>query len=182
LGSGFCVRRDVLRSVGGFRVELGRIGSDQMGCEETDLCIRATRASPGHYFLYDPDAVVYHEVPGDRATWQYFLRRCFAEGVSKARLASLLGPEAALSTERSYVARTLTGAVTRSIGRVVRGEPSQLLQAAAIVGGLTFTVAGYARERVRSRIGAMSRQASGSAESSRGGGESEASRPTARRP
>jgi GT2 family glycosyltransferase len=183
LGSCFCVRREILRSVGGFRIELGRTGSDQMGCEETDLCIRATHAWPGQYFLYDPDAVVYHDVPGSRATWRYFRKRCFAEGVSKARLASLLGSQAALSSERAYVARTLTGAVARSIGRVARGEPSQLLQAAAIVSGLTFTVAGYTRERVRSRIDAVARQAGGRAESpSRGVGENETPRPTVRRP
>lgn len=164
-GSCFCIHRDILRPVGGFRTELGRTGGNRMGCEETDLCIRANQAWPGHYFLYDPDAVIHHDVPGDRATWRYFRRRCFAEGISKARLASLLGPAAALSTERSYVAKTLTRAVARSIVGAVRGEPSQLLQAAAIVSGLMFTVAGYMRERVRYWLEAVARRVRGKAAS-----------------
>jgi len=164
-GSCFCVRRDILGPVGGFRTALGRTGGNQMGCEETDLCIRANQAWPGHYFLYDPDAVIHHDVPGERATWRYFRRRCFAEGISKARLASLLGPEAALSTERSYVAKTLSRAGARSIVGAVRGEPSQLLQAAAIISGLAFTVAGYARERVRYRLEAAAWRVRGKAAS-----------------
>jgi GT2 family glycosyltransferase len=157
-GSCFCVRRDMLTPVGGFRTALGRTGGNQMGCEETDLCIRANLAWPGRHFLYDPDAVIHHDVPRDRATWRYFRTRCFAEGVSKARLASLLGPDAALSTERSYVAKTLAPAVARSIVRAVRGEPSQLLQAAAIIGGLAFTVAGYGRERIRWGLDVITRR------------------------
>jgi glucosyl-dolichyl phosphate glucuronosyltransferase len=149
LGSGFCVRRDVLRGVGGFRMELGRIGGNQMGCEETDLCIRAGQTWPNHYFLYDPDAVIDHEVPGHRTTWRYFRERCFAEGVSKARLATLVGSDPALSAERSYVTKTLTRGVARSIVGAARGKPSHLLQGAAIVAGFSFTLAGYTRERVR---------------------------------
>jgi glucosyl-dolichyl phosphate glucuronosyltransferase len=149
LGAGFCVRREVLRRLGGFRVELGRIGGDQMGCEETDLCIRANQAWPGHFFLYDPEAVIHHDVPSHRLTWQYFRARCFAEGASKARLATLVGQESALSAERSYVSGTLLSGIARSVVGAVQGNPARLLQAAAIVSGLTFTVAGYARERLR---------------------------------
>lgn len=183
LGSGFCVRRDVLDRVGGFRTELGRVGGNQMGCEETDLCIRAGQAWPGHYFLYDPDAVIDHDVPGHRTTWRYFRARCFAEGASKARLATLVGQEPALSTERSYVVQTLTSGIARSIGDAVRGKPSRLLQGAAIVGGLAFTLAGYTRERVRYRIeGVPGKDTERADLPSRGARETEASHPTLRRP
>jgi glucosyl-dolichyl phosphate glucuronosyltransferase len=183
LGSGFCVRRDVLSRLGGFRSELGRLGGNQMGCEETDFCIRANQAWPSHYFLYDPDAVIRHDVPGHRLTWRYFRARCFAEGVSKARLATLVGLGPALSTERSYVAETLLGGVARSLVGAVRGRPSRLLQAAAILSGLTFTVAGYTCERVRWQLetGAWypRRKATSPSRASSG---SEASPPAARRP
>ena len=150
-GSCFCVRRDILVQVGGFRRELGRTGTNGMGCEETDLCIRANQAWPGRSFLYDPDAVIHHEVPADRCTWRYFRTRCFGEGVSKATLATLVGSKSALATERSYVVRTLTRAVGRRLAASVRGEPVQLLQAGTIVAGLAFTAAGYGRERLRRR-------------------------------
>jgi GT2 family glycosyltransferase len=151
-GSCFCVRRDILVQVGGFRRELGRTGANGMGCEETDLCIRANQAWPGHFFLYDPDAIIHHEVPADRCTWRYFRTRCYGEGLSKATLVSLVGSESALATERAYVARTLTAAVGRRLAATVRGEREQLLQAGAIVAGLGFTAAGYARGRLRRRL------------------------------
>jgi glucosyl-dolichyl phosphate glucuronosyltransferase len=157
-GSCFCIRRDILSRIEGFRIELGRTGGNRLGCEETDLCIRANQAWPGHFFLYDPDAVIHHEVPGDRVTWQYFRTRCFGEGVSKARLASLVGPAAALSTERSYVTRTLTRALAQSIVGAARDDPSRLLQAGAIVSGLAFTFAGYTQERIRLRLEAVTRR------------------------
>jgi glucosyl-dolichyl phosphate glucuronosyltransferase len=183
LGSGFCVRRDVLERVGGFRSELGRIGGDQMGCEETDLCIRANKAWPGHHFLYDPDAVIYHDVPAERLTWSYFRARCFAEGVSKARLATLVGSEPALSTERTYIAQTLLGGVVHRLTGGLRGSPSRLLQAAAIVSGLTFTVAGYTRERVRSQLEEGAWRVNRKADpQSRSGSRDEVSSHAARRP
>jgi GT2 family glycosyltransferase len=159
-GSCFCVRRDVLLGVGGFRAELGRIGANGMGCEETDLCIRANQAWPGRFFLYDPDAVIQHEVPPDRCTWRYFRRRCYGEGVSKATLATLVGTDAALATERGYVAKTLTRAVGRRIAASVHGEPAQLLEAGAIVAGLAFTVLGYGQTRLRRRLPAGVRRQS----------------------
>jgi GT2 family glycosyltransferase len=180
-GSCFSVRRDIIMHVGGFRTELGRTGANGMGCEETDLCIRANQAWPGRFFLYDPDAVIHHEVPGERCTWRYFRLRCFAEGVSKATLATLVGSESALSTERVYVARTLTRAVSRRLVSAARGERSQLLQAGAVIAGFAFTVAGYGRECARRRFGAgrQRRVSEEPGSPSRGSAETEASRPTA---
>jgi GT2 family glycosyltransferase len=148
-GSCFCVQRDILVHLGGFRSELGRIGANGMGCEETDLCIRANQAWPGRFFLYDPDAVIDHEVPAARCTWRYFRSRCYAEGVSKATLVTLVGADSALATERAYVAKTLTRAIVRRLGAAVRGEPSQLLEAGAVIAGLGYTLAGYNRQRLR---------------------------------
>lgn len=151
-GSCFGVRREVLAEIGGFRTELGRVGTNGMGCEETDLCIRAGQASPEGAFFYDPDAVIQHDVPAGRTTWHYFRSRCYAEGISKARLAELVGRSAALSTERTYAARTLPAAVLRNLRlAVAEREPGRLLEAGVIVSGLAFTAAGYAVERSRRR-------------------------------
>lgn len=146
-GGCFCIRRSVFDRVGGFRSELGRVGSNRMGCEETELCIRAARDADGSHFWYEPRAVILHDVPAERTTWRYFRSRCFAEGVSKARLSRLVGRGSALSTERAYVRRTLTLGVLRGIRDAAAAHDSAgLLRAGAIVAGLAVTAAGYARE------------------------------------
>jgi hypothetical protein len=44
MGCNMSVRRAVLADVGGFAEDLGRIGRNPLGCEETELCIRARQA------------------------------------------------------------------------------------------------------------------------------------------
>lgn len=151
-GGCFCIRREVLLELGGFRTELGRVGSNRMGCEETELCIRAGARWPGSSFRYDPDALIEHDVPDDRARWSYFRSRCFAEGVSKARLTRLVGADAGLASERAYVLRTLPSAAVRQLGRgLVHRDMGPLGAAAAIVTGLAVTSIGYALELARFR-------------------------------
>ena len=87
---------------GGFDSELGRVGADANGCEETELCIRMVGQGGGR-LIYEPSARVTHQVPAARATWRYFARRCYQEGRSKAVVARLVGQDQALATERSYL-------------------------------------------------------------------------------
>ena len=149
-GGCFGIRRDVLVELGGFRTELGRVGANGMGCEETELCIRAARRYEGEIFLYDPDAVIEHDVPPDRTNWTYFRSRCFAEGVSKARLAQIVGKRDGLASERAYSLRTLPAGVVREASSGLRsGDQGGVLRSVAIVAGFTTTVLGYAYERIR---------------------------------
>jgi glycosyltransferase involved in cell wall biosynthesis len=144
IGANMCLRRDVLESLGGFSSGLGRTDNQADGCEETDFCIRALRRWLDGRFVYQPSAIVRHHVPADRLTWSYFCKRCYAEGRSKAELAHRVGAGAALSVERSYVARTLSRTLFVRVGRAVsRQELSALTQAAAIVIGVTAAFAGY---------------------------------------
>jgi GT2 family glycosyltransferase len=143
IGANMSVRRDVLERVGGFRSDMGRIGARPLGCEETELCIRAARELPGGVFLYEPRARVAHVVPATRTTWRYFRSRCFAEGLSKARVAALVGAGDGLSSERAYTTRTLPTGVVRGLGDARRGDPAGLARASAIVAGLVMTAAGY---------------------------------------
>ena len=144
IGANMSIRRDVLTAAGGFSDGIGRVGSLPVGCEETEFCIRARRREPDGRFIYEPSARVAHVVPRERATWRYFRRRCFAEGLSKASVAALEGSDAALATERRYVLRTLPRGVARGIRDALRGDPSGLRRAALIVAGLALTSAGYA--------------------------------------
>jgi GT2 family glycosyltransferase len=148
IGASMAFRRDAIVKVGGFAADLGRIGKTPLGCEETELSIRVLREHPGHRVLLVPGARVSHDVTPDRTTWSYFRARCFAEGVSKAAVARMAGQDAALSSERSYVARTLPAGVLRGAGGALRGRLADLGQALAIVAGLGITTAGYLRGRL----------------------------------
>jgi glycosyltransferase involved in cell wall biosynthesis/GT2 family glycosyltransferase len=152
VGANMSLRRDNLIEVGGFRHELGRVGTIPAGCEETDLCIRIGQRWPQGKILYDPAVSVDHLVPASRATRSYFTSRCRGEGRSKAVLAGLVGSDSGLEAERSYVRRTLPAGVLRGLGDAARGDLSGLARAAAIVTGLLTTTAGYllaTRERRR---------------------------------
>jgi glycosyltransferase involved in cell wall biosynthesis/GT2 family glycosyltransferase len=147
VGANMSFRRDALTEVGGFSHDLGRIGTLPVGCEETDLCIRIARDRPGETILYDPAAGVEHSVPATRARFGYFTERCSAEGRSKAVLAAMVGSDAGLSSERSYVRSTLPRGFLRGVGDVFRGKPAGLTRSAMIAIGLLTTAAGYARAR-----------------------------------
>lgn len=147
MGCSMSLRRSVLLGLGGFDHRLGRTATDVLGCEETELCIRASRAWPDGMFLHEPRAVVHHWVPAARASWSYFRARCWAEGVSKARMARALGPTTALSTERDYVRHILLAAVGRDLREAVRTRGASLERAGAVVGGLACTATGYLATR-----------------------------------
>jgi hypothetical protein len=85
-----------------------------------------------------------------RAGWRYFLRRCYAEGLSKAQVARLRGARDALATERAYTLRVLPLGLIGALREAVRRRrPAQALAAAAIVAGLSATTVGYAAGQVR---------------------------------
>ncbi len=146
LGANMSIRRDVLELAGGFSGHLGRIGADTAGCEETELCIRAANRDPGRFFAHEPAARVTHRVPESRSSWRYYAQRCWAEGRSKAVVSRLSTGSGTLRTERSYATRTLPAGIAKGVGdAVTRRRRGGMARAAAIVGGLTVTSAGYLR-------------------------------------
>lgn len=156
IGCNMSVRREVFGEVGGFRDGVGRIGTTPVGCEETELCIRARQHWPGRPFLYIPQARVHHRVPAVRAQWRYFQARCWSEGRSKALVAQLVGAQDALGTERAYTFKTLPAGVWRGLRDLVLGrELAGLQRAAAIAAGLALTALGYLSGRL---AGAPSRR------------------------
>lgn len=144
IGANMSFRQSSAALAGGFGGELGRVGANTAGCEETEYCLRAARITGGHV-VYQPDARVRHRVPRDRGRLRYFLRRCYSEGRSKAVVARLAGADAALSTERGYVLNVLGKAVLSGLFETVRRFSSTpLRRAGAIVLGFSATASGYA--------------------------------------
>jgi glycosyltransferase involved in cell wall biosynthesis/GT2 family glycosyltransferase len=156
VGAGMSFRREVLEAAGGFSTALGRIGTKPVGCEETDMCIRATAADAGATIVYDPAAVVDHAVPPARATLRYFVARCLAEGRSKAVLAGRVGNDDALASERTYVRSTLGPAVIAHLRTApTAGGPARV---GAMMLGLAATTAGYAIGRSRPSVRRLARR------------------------
>ena len=149
LGCNMSLRRSVLDVVGGFRSEVGRVGSHPVGGEETELCIRIGANQPDSQILFDPEARVQHHVTSDRATLRYFVRRCYHEGMSKAVVTELADAPKALSSERAYTLSILPRGVMREF---LSMNIDGFARAAMIVLGLVVTTAGYMNAKVRRRL------------------------------
>ncbi len=138
-----CWRREIFDTVGDFDSSLGRVGSLPAGCEETEISIRANQHWPDRKFLFIPQAKIRHFVPANRVNLAYFCSRCYAEGVSKARVTQLVGRVDGLSAERSYTFKTLPLGFLRGLTDALRGDLGGLGRACAIFLGLAFTTLGY---------------------------------------
>lgn len=137
------VRRSAFEMVGGFRDDFGKVGTRSLP-EDTDLCLRISSAlEKKDNWVYDPTTAIGHQVPAARATFRYFLSRCYLQGWGKAAMATMDGFGESTSMERSYASRTLPAGVRRGIREAARGDFSGAVRSLSIVMGLTFAVAGY---------------------------------------
>ena len=146
IGANMSFRRAPVLAAGGFRTDLGRVGTRPLGCEETELCLRMSARDRGGVLLYEPAAVVRHHVPRTRTSWSYFRSRCYAEGLSKAAVARHAGSGPGLASERAYLRSTLPRALVRGL-RPGSGTPPGT--AGALVAGAGATLLGYANGRLR---------------------------------
>ncbi|TAM71140.1 MAG: glycosyltransferase [Microbacteriaceae bacterium] len=148
IGANMAFRRAVLERVGGFDTAMGRVGTLPVGCEETELCIRASIQLPSSRIVYEPAAVVSHHVPAARGSVHYMLARAWSEGISKARVARLVGRRRALHSERHYARVVLPRAFVAGLRDWRRRDGSGLRRSAMVLAVLTTTTAGYARGRL----------------------------------
>ena len=143
-GGCVCYRREVFEVVGGFRTGIGRIGTLPMGCDETELCIRASQRWPQKVFLIEPQARIHHRIPPSRACWRYFRSRCYAEGLSKAIVTQHVGAKDSLASERAYTLRTLPrGVLCNMKNSIIHRDRAGFQRAGVIVAGLIITTIGY---------------------------------------
>jgi GT2 family glycosyltransferase len=136
------VRTAEFRAVDGFRTEFGKQGSFSQP-EDTDLCIRMSEATSKHW-MYVPSAVILHDVPAARASFGYFVARCFSEGAGKAAMRVNLGSSSAVNTEYSYV----QSAALTALRRLAQLRWTATLKGLTMILGLASAGAGYLRGRV----------------------------------
>jgi glucosyl-dolichyl phosphate glucuronosyltransferase len=143
IGAAMSFRRSVFDMVGAFDTAMGRVGSFPLGCEETEFAIRLRRVLAGVQLLHVPPAIVHHHVAVERAKVSYFLRRCYAEGLSKAAVTQRAGRDEGLSSERRYVLSTLPRGVLDGLRSGLGGDVWGVARAAMIGVGLLATLTGY---------------------------------------
>jgi hypothetical protein len=150
IGANMSFRADVLNRVGGLNTSLGRRDTVPLGCEETELCIRAVLGAPGSRVVYEPAAIVYHHVRAERGTLRYMLSRSWSEGLSKAQVSRVVGHKRALGPERRYVRQVLPRAVFAGTHDWLRAhDPAALGRAGTIIAVLAATAGGYVCGRSR---------------------------------
>ncbi|MEV7073462.1 glycosyltransferase family 2 protein [Streptomyces sp. NPDC093990] len=155
LGGNASFRRSAFEAAGGFATGIGRDGDKRpLGCEETELCIRLSRAAPDAVLLIDDRAVIHHRVPEAREHFGYFRARAWAEGLSKALVARSVGAGKGLESERRYTTRVLPAGVARGLRDAALARPGGAGRAGAIVAGVLTAAGGYAVGSVRARRGA----------------------------
>ncbi|MGW0498762.1 glycosyltransferase [Streptomyces sp. NPDC003007] len=152
LGGNASFRRSAFDAAGGFATGIGRDGDKRpLGCEETELCIRLSRARPDAVLLIDDRAVIHHRVPEIRERFRYFRTRTYAEGLSKALVARSVGAEKGLESERRYATRVLPAGVARGLRDALLARPGGAGRAGAIVAGVLTAAGGYVVGSARAR-------------------------------
>jgi glycosyltransferase involved in cell wall biosynthesis len=136
------IRRYVFDAAGGFRDGFGKVGAKSRP-EDTDLCLRAAECNEEGIWIYEPNAVACHWIPAERATFGYFLKRCYHEGQGKAALSSFNGVTESTSTERQYARRVLPRGIARGLWDTAHGEASGMGRSFVIVAGLSSATVGF---------------------------------------
>ena len=80
-GLNYSLRRSFLESIGGFDVNLGRVGTNLLSNEELYMTEKAI--AQGWQVVYLPQALVAHNVAPERLKASWFLRRSWWQGISE---------------------------------------------------------------------------------------------------
>jgi len=115
---------ECVATVGGFCPELG---AGALGfAEDAEFSARVRKA--GYRFMYDPGIVVRHQIPSQRMTPRYVLRRSYAIGRSFAFYQD--APKASLWRYSAYIAKTILRTFPRFLLNVVLAQWNPALRKA----------------------------------------------------
>lgn len=119
-GGNMAMRRRLFDCIGEFNTSLGRTGKRLLGGEESDLFERI--AKHGHKVYYAPRAVMYHIIPQEKLTRDYFTRLATNTGISQRTRAELNN-----ATLRLYIGEAMKWVATLLLCLVHRPKQSQYL-------------------------------------------------------
>ena len=119
-GGNMAMRREVFQTIGVFDTSLGRTGKRLIGGEESDLFERMEKYSMRCYYV--PRAVMYHIIPEEKLTEEYFERLAYNVGVSQHTRAVLHN-----RTTRLYIGEALKWLATIALCVVHRPQQARYL-------------------------------------------------------
>jgi hypothetical protein len=135
-------RKSVFEKVGYFHEGMGRVGSKLTGHEDTEFSVRAARKIAEIKIVYDPSAKVYHKVPQSRTDLGYVVRRCYAEGFSKA---VFLNQEAnareVMNVERNHLRNLFSSSIAERLCR--SHESGKIAQISVLLLSTSVVLLGY---------------------------------------
>ena len=141
IGANMAVRAAVIRRVGGFRPDLGKLAGTLRTGEDHELCLRMLHA--GCRGIYEPTAVVRHWVARERLTRRYFQRWLYQNGRDVARLdACYPGAVPQLLRVPRYLWRDAASNTWGAMRSTLLGDRAAGFAAAL----LTLRFCGYVRE------------------------------------
>jgi glycosyltransferase involved in cell wall biosynthesis len=79
-GGNAVMRRSVFDRIGGYRTDIGRFGNDLGSCEDHEIYTRLLAVGLTGYYV--PDLIIYHVVPPERVTREYY--RKWAKGQAES--------------------------------------------------------------------------------------------------
>ncbi len=82
IGANYSIRREVLEAIGGFNVNLGRVGKNLVSNEEIFMTQQALKR--GWTVMYLPDAAAGHNIIPERITRNWFFKRSWGQGISES--------------------------------------------------------------------------------------------------
>jgi GT2 family glycosyltransferase len=142
IGCNMSFRKSVFEKVGYFHEGMGRVGSKLTGHEDTEFSVRAARKIAEIKIVYDPSAKVYHKVPQSRTDLGYVVRRCYAEGFSKA---VFLNQEAnareVMNVERNHLRNLFSSSIAERLCR--SHESGKIAQISVLLLSTSVVLLGY---------------------------------------
>jgi glycosyltransferase involved in cell wall biosynthesis len=141
-GSNLSFNSDVLKTLGGFRGEMGVKAKGQLQGEETEICDRM-RDKFGKCVIYNDKAVVHHKVFPERLKWKFLFIRAFWQGYSK-RVMKEMGY--ALAEEGKFM-----GTLQRNAFERIRSlDPMKYCQLIILIALTAAVGIGYTYRAIRS--------------------------------
>jgi len=131
IGANMAVRRSVIRSIGGLRVDLGKLEGSLRTGEDHEFFLRMLHS--GFRGVYEPTAIVHHRVGAERLDRRYFRRWLHQNGRDVARLDDVYLSERSPRLLRAprYLWRQAAGDAASTVTAAARRDKAQQFGAAA---------------------------------------------------
>jgi glucosyl-dolichyl phosphate glucuronosyltransferase len=122
-GPNMSFKNEVFQKIGLFNQSFGFARTSHMQAEEPELALRMKQRL-GKGVLYNPQAVVYHNISPEKTRVGGLLKRAFYQGYSKAFLNRRYASSGSMNSEKSYLGFLIFGCIPRRAIRFYR--PAEL--------------------------------------------------------